>query len=46
MKKKLVKIAHTKKDYPALADEIDILREKKQVLMIQRVEKEGVKKRI
>ncbi len=46
IQKELVKIAHTKKDYPALADEIDILIDKKHELQIQRAETEGVKKRI
>ena len=44
--KELVKFAHAKKDYTALADEIDILRDKKQDLLVQRAETEGVKKRI
>lgn len=44
--KELVKLAHAKKDYVALADEIDILRDKKKELQVQRAEKEGVKKRI
>lgn len=44
--KELVKLAHAKKDYTALADEIDILRDKKQELLAQRAETEGVKKRI
>lgn len=44
--KELVKLAHAKKDYAALADEIDILRDKKHKLQVQRAEKEGVKKRI
>ena len=44
--KELVKLAHAKKDYAALADEIDILRDKKHELQVQRAEKEGVKKRI
>ena len=44
--KELVKLAHAKKDYAALADEIDILRDKKKELQVQRAETEGVKKRI
>lgn len=42
--KELVKLAHAKKDYTALADEIDILRDKKQELLVKRAETEGVKK--
>jgi DNA recombinase, putative len=42
--KELVKLAHAKKDYAALADEIDILRDKKKELQVQRAETEGVKK--
>ena len=34
--KELVKLAHAKKDYTALADEIDNLREEKQKLLVQR----------
>lgn len=44
--KTLVELAHAKKDYTALADEIDVLRDKKQELPVQRAEKERVKKRI
>ena len=44
--KELVKLAHAKKDYATLVDEIDIIRDKKHELQIQRAEKEGVKKRI
>ena len=44
--KELVKLAHAKKDYTTLVDEIDILRDKKHELQVQRAEKEGVKKRI
>lgn len=40
----LVKLAHAKKDYTAFADEVDILRNKKQKLLIRRAETEGVKK--
>jgi len=41
-----MKLAHAKKDYTAIADEIDILRNKKQELLVQRAETEGVKKRV
>lgn len=44
--KELVRIAHAKKDYTVLADEIAILRDKKQEILVQRAETEGVKKRI
>ena len=44
--KELVKLAHAKKDYGSLADEIDILRDKKQELLVRRAKTEGVKKRI
>mgnify|MGYP001790623945 FL=1 len=44
--KELVKLAHAKKDYTTLVDEIDILRDKKHELQVQRAETEGVKKRI
>ena len=44
--KKLVKLVHAKKDYAALDNEIDILREKKHEIQVQRAETEGVKKRI
>lgn len=44
--KELVRLAHAKKDYTVLADEIEILRDKKQEILVQRVETEGVKKRI
>lgn len=39
-------MAHAKKDYGSLADEIDILRDKKQELLVRRANTEGVKKRI
>lgn len=42
--KALVKQAHAKKAYVELTDEIDILREKKQELLVKRTETEGVKK--
>lgn len=44
--KELVNLAHAKKDYGLLADEIDILRDKKQVLLVKRAETEGVKKKV
>lgn len=44
--KKLVKLAHAKKAYSLLADEIDILRDKKQELLVKRAETEGVKKKV
>ena len=44
--KELVKLANAKKDYATLADEIDILRDKKKELQVQIAETEGVKKRI
>ena len=42
----LVNLAHAKKDYGLLADEIDILRNKKQELLVKRAETEGVKKKV
>lgn len=44
--KQLVKLAHAKKDYTSLADEIDLLRDKKQELLVAKAENEGFKKRI
>ena len=44
--KELVRLAHTKKDYTVLADEIEILRDKKQEILVHHAEIEGVKKRI
>lgn len=44
--KELVKLAHAKKDYTSLADEIDLLRDKKQELLVAKAETEGFKKRI
>ena len=44
--KELVRLAHAKKNYTVLADEIEILRDKKQEILVQRAETEGVKKRI
>lgn len=34
--KELVKLAHVKKDYTEFADEVDVLRNKKQKLLIRR----------
>lgn len=44
--KQLVKLAHAKKDYTSLADEIDLLRDKKKELLVAKAENEGFKKRI
>lgn len=44
--KELVNLAHAKKVYGLLADEIDILRDKKQELLVKRAETEGVKKKV
>lgn len=44
--KELVKLAHAKKDYSKLADEIDELREQKQKFLVQKDEQEGYKKRV
>lgn len=44
--KELVRLAHAKKDYTVLADEIDLLRDKKQELLVKKEESEGFKKRI
>lgn len=44
--KELVNLAHAKKDYSLLADEIDILRDKKQELLVKRAETEGLKKKV
>lgn len=44
--KELVKLAHAKKDYSKLADEIDELREQKQKFLVQKAEQEGYKKRV
>ena len=44
--KQLVKLAHAKKDYASLTDEIDLLRDKKQELLVAKAETEGFKKRI
>lgn len=44
--KELVKLAHEKKDYSILADEIDNIREKKQRLLVIKADNEGYKKRI
>ena len=44
--KELVKQAHAKKDYSKVADEIDILREKKKFMLVKKAETEGFKKRV
>lgn len=44
--KELVKLAQAKKDYSALADEVDRLKEKKQKLLVAKADTEGFKKRI
>uniref|UniRef100_UPI004055C88A recombinase family protein n=1 Tax=Acetatifactor sp. TaxID=1872090 RepID=UPI004055C88A len=44
--KQLVKLAHAKKDYSVLADEIEMIRDRRQQLLIIKAEKEGFKKRI
>ena len=44
--KELVRLAQAKKDYTVLADEIDKLNEKKQQLLVDKAENEGLKKRI
>lgn len=46
LQKELVKLAHANKDYTVLADEIDLLRDKKQELLIEKSETEAVKTRI
>ena len=43
-KKVLAKLAHVKEDYAILADEIDILREKKKKFLAQGAKTEGVKR--
>lgn len=44
--RELVKLAHAKKDYNDLADEIDKIRERKQRILVAKAETEGYKKRI
>lgn len=44
--KQLVKLAHAKKDYGVLADEIEMIRDRRQQLLVIKAEKEGFKKRI
>lgn len=46
LQKELVKHAHANKDYTLLADEIDLLRDKKQELLVAKAETEGFKNRI
>ena len=41
----MVKTAHAKKDYSAVTDKIDVLRDKKYELQAQITETEGVKNR-
>lgn len=41
--KELVKLAHAKKDYGSLTDEINILREKKHEFLVRRAKTEGQK---
>lgn len=42
--KELAKLAHAKKDYTSLADKIDLLRDKKQGILVAKAEMEGFKK--
>ncbi len=42
----LVKLTQAKKDYSDLLDEMDILQEKRQKLLVERAEREGVKRRL
>lgn len=44
--RELVKLAHAKKDYNDLADEIDKIRKKKQRILVVKAETEGYKKKI
>ena len=44
--RELVKLAHAKKDYNDLADEIDKIRKKKQRILVTKAETEGYKKKI
>ena len=44
--KELVKLAHEKKDYTTVANEIDIIRARKQKLLVEKAANEGYKKRI
>lgn len=44
--KELVKLAHANKDYSALADEIDRIRDLKQQLLVEKAQTEGFKSRI
>ncbi|MBS7283497.1 MAG: recombinase family protein [Prevotella sp.] len=44
--KELVKLAHANKDYSALADEIDRIRDFKQQLLVEKAQTEGFKSRI
>ncbi len=44
--KELLKLAHANKDYTILADEIEKIREKKQQLLVDKAQNEGLKTRI
>lgn len=44
--RELVKLAHVKKDFDDLADEIDKIQDKKQRILVAKAETEGYKKRI
>lgn len=44
--KQLVSLVHAKKDYSMLADEIDLLSDKKQELLVEKAKNEGYKMRI
>lgn len=44
--KQLVNLVHAKKDYSMLADEIDLLSDKKQDLLVEKAKNEGFKMRI
>lgn len=46
LQKELVKLTHANKDYTALADQIDLLRDQKQELLVAKAETEGFKNRI
>lgn len=46
LQKELLKRANAKQDYDELADEIDSLRERKQKVMVDNAEREGLKQRI
>ena len=46
LQKELLKRVHLKQGYDDIADEIDLLREQKQLVLIENAEQEGVKQRI